>query len=153
MIAILLIGAPGSGKTTWGKYYAETRHYERFCPDEFRAKFGISEDDQTVSGKAFAACRAAMDNAFTLGNSVMIDATNMHRKGRSEFLKIAKKHGAYTMAIVFEATKETLMERNKTRGAGGGRNVPEDVIDRMLSKYERPIEGVEFDSVQYITKL
>jgi protein phosphatase len=151
-VAILLIGAPGSGKTTWGKFYAESRGITRLCPDEFRAKFGTGEDDQTVSGIAFAATKSAMGNALELGKSVMIDATNMYRKTRKDFIKIARDRGASTMAIVFEANKETLLERNKNRGLSGGRNVPENVIDDMLSKYQRP-EKDEFDAIQYITKI
>lgn len=153
LTAVLLIGAPGSGKTTWGKHFAQTRGFTRLCPDEFRAMFGKGEDDQTVSGKAFAATKSAMENALDSGKSVIIDATNMYRKTRKDFLDIAKNKGAKTMAVVFEATKETLLERNKLRGASGGRNVPEDVIDRMLGRYERPVEKVEFDAVMYITKL
>lgn len=151
-IAIILVGPPGSGKTTWGKYYAESRGIVRLCPDEFRAKLGTSEDDQSVSAAAFGMTRSAMINALDAGKSVMIDATNMYKKRRKEFLDIAHSKGVQTMAIVFEATKETLMDRNKKRGVAGGRNVPENVIDMMLAKYQRP-EQDEFDVVQYITKV
>lgn len=151
-IAILLIGAPGSGKSTWGKFYAESRGIVRLCPDEFRAKLGTGEDDQSVSAAAFGMTRAGMDNTLSLGQSVMIDATNMYKKARKQFLDIARSHGVKTMAVVFEATKETLLERNINRGKSGGRNVPEHVIDSMLSRYERP-DNLEFDLIQYITKL
>lgn len=150
--AILLIGAPGSGKSTWGKHYAETRGFVRLCPDEFRAKLGWGEDDQSVSHLAFAATKAAMTNALLTNKSVIIDATNMYKKTRKDFLKIAKEQGASTMAVVFEAIKPTLLERNNTRGKLGGRNVPEHVIDSMLAKYQRPDKD-EFDIIQYITKL
>jgi predicted kinase len=62
----------------------------------------------------------------------------MYRKTRKKFLEIAKLHNAQTIALVFEIKKETLLERNKKRGEAGGRNVPEDVIDRMLERYECP---------------
>jgi protein phosphatase len=152
-IAILLIGAPGSGKSTWGKHYVDTHtNFVRICPDEYRAKFGKGEDDQTVSGIAFAATKSAMANMLDAGKSVIIDATNMYPKTRKDFIKIAKEKSANTMAIVFEATKSDLIERNMNRGKSGGRNVPEHVIDSMLSKYQRPVK-TEFDVIQYITKL
>lgn len=152
-VAILLIGAPGSGKTTWGKFYAEKNGIVRLCPDEFRAKLGTGEDDQSVSAAAFAMTKSAMGNALDAGKSVMIDATLMYRKARKDFINIARGRVAKTMAVVFEADKATLLERNKMRGLAGGRNVPEAVIDSMLSKYQPPVKGEEFDEVVYITKL
>lgn len=150
---ILLVGGPGSGKSTWGKEFVNHNpKFVRLCPDEFRAKFGWGEGDQSVSAQAFAATRNGMEDALQNGKDVIIDATNMYRKTRKDFINIAKKHGATTIAVVFEAEKSILLERNVKRGAAGGRNVPEDVIDRMLGKYERPTE-IEFDRVDFITKI
>lgn len=151
-MAILLVGAPGSGKTTWGKHYAESRDIVRLCPDEFRAKFGTGEDDQSVSAQAFGATRAAMANLLIAGQSVMIDATNMYRKARKDFVRLAREAGVKTMAVVFELPKNVLLERNKKRGEAGGRNVSEEVIDDMLDRYQRPEEGTEFDAVLFISK-
>ncbi len=149
----LCVGPPGSGKSTWAKdFAAKDPSLVRLCPDDFRAKFGTGEDDQSVSSQAFGATRYGMDDALREGKSVIIDATNMYRKTRKDFLKIAEKHGATTVAVVFEATKDTLLERNAKRGAAGGRNVPEDVIDRMLGRYERPNE-LEFNQLNFVTKV
>lgn len=124
----------------------------RLCPDDFRAKFGTGEDDQSVSAQAFGATRYGMEDALRNGKSVIIDATNMYRKTRKDFIKIAERFGATTIAVVFEAAKDTLLERNAKRGREGGRNVPEDIIDRMLGRYERPTE-LEFNQVNFVTKL
>lgn len=151
--AYLCVGPPGSGKSTWAKELAsKDATLVRLCPDEFRAKFGNSESDQSVSAQAFGATRYGMEAALREGKSVVIDATFMYRKARKDFVKIAKNFGATTIAIVFEAEKALLLERNAKRGAAGGRNVPEDVIDRMLARYERPTE-LEFDRVDFITKI
>ena len=151
--AYLLVGIPGSGKSTWGQNAAQANpDFVRLCPDEFRAKFGTGEADQSVSGRAFAATKHGMDVALRDGHSVIIDATNMYRKTRKDFLDIAKKYNAETIAVVFEVSRETAIERNKNRGAAGGRNVPEHVIDSMLSKYQVP-DNTEFDEVKFITKL
>lgn len=151
-IAIVLVGPPGSGKTTWGKYYAESRGIVRLCPDEFRAKIGVSENDQSVSAAAFGMTKATMGNILDAGQSVMIDATNMYKKSRKDFINIARGRGVQTMAIVFEVDKTTLLERNKKRGEMGGRNVPESVMDNILENYQRP-ESDEFDIIQFITKV
>ena len=153
MNAYILIGAPGSGKSTWGKQFvADNPDVVRLCPDEFRAKFGTGESDQTVSAKAFAATREGMDTALVAGKDVLIDATNMHHKGRKDFLAIAKSHNANKIAVVFEATRETLIERNKKRGLEGGRVVPTDVIVSFLNRYQPPTLE-EFDEIKFISKL
>ena len=147
-----LIGAPGSGKSTWGKNFAEVNpQMVRLCPDEFRAKFGKGEDDQSVSAQAFSATNRGMEDALKDGKSVIIDATNMYRKTRKQFLDIAKKYEAKTIAIVFEVDKNTLMTRNQKRGEEGGRNVPVDIIQRMLNRYECPTLQ-EVDEVKFISK-
>lgn len=153
MNAYILVGAPGSGKSTWGKKIVENKpNIVRLCPDEFRAQFGTGEGDQTVSAKAFAATREGMDAALASGKDVLIDATNMHHKGRKDFLAIAKKYNANKIAVVFEATRQTLIERNQMRGAEGGRVVPDNIIDNFLNKYNPPTL-LEFDEIKFISKL
>lgn len=148
----LLCGAPGAGKTTFGKALSKSENAVRICPDEIRAEIGTGEGDQSVSGRAFMIARERMETALKDNKHVIIDATNMHRKGRKEFLEIAKKYLAITTALVFECTKETLVERNRKRGEQGGRTVPEEIIDIMIQKYQRP-DTIEFDKVQFVSKL
>jgi len=151
--AYLLIGCPCSGKSTWGKELVKTDpNIARLCPDEFRAIFGTSESDQSVSAKAFDATRQGMHSALVNKKDVVIDATNMYKKTRKDFLSIAKMYNATTIAVVFEVTRETAIERNKKRVDEGGRNVPEHIIDSMLAKYQRPDE-LEFDKVVFINKI
>jgi predicted kinase len=153
MNAYILIGAPGSGKSTWGKkFVTDNPGVVRLCPDEFRAKFGTGESDQSVSAQAFSATRVGMEHALNSGKDVLIDATNMHHKGRKDFLVIAKKYNATKIAIVFEAAREILIERNQKRGAEGGRVVPDNVIDRMLSNYQVPTHA-DFDEIKFISRI
>lgn len=135
----LLIGAPGSGKSTHGrKMYENNINTVRVCPDEFRAILGWGEGDQSVSAKAFEMTRRSLGEYLDKGMDVVVDATNMYRKSRKDFINIARGRGVTIVALIFECDKATLIERNVKRGANGGRNVPEHVIDSMLEKYERP---------------
>lgn len=109
----------------------------------------MGEGDQSVSGKAFAATREGMEEALKNNKDVLIDATSMYRKSRKDFIDIAKKYNAQTIAVVFEVNRETLIERNKKRGENGGRVVPTEIIDNMLGKYQRP-DNTEFDTIVYV---
>jgi len=147
------VGAPGSGKSTFSKNLAKNDpNIVRVCPDDNRRFLGAGSHDQSVSGPAFKLAKFQVKKALDSGKNAILDATNMYRKARGAFIKIARERGAKVMAKVFECDRLTLLARNAKRGAEGGRNVPSEVIDNMLSRYERP-EIPEFDEVDFISKL
>jgi len=146
---ILLVGAPGSGKSTWGEKYAADNGMTYLSSDKNRARLGTGEEDQSVSARAFALLKTEMNHALQNEKNVVIDATFMSIKARKEFVAIARLHNAHLRAVVFELLRETILSRNKRRADAGGRNVPEDVIDKMLDKYQRP-DKPEFDEVTFI---
>ena len=151
--AIITCGAPASGKSSWVKNVVSTnKDIVLICPDTIRGELSGDESNQAVSGRAFQLAKERMDDALKNGHSVIIDATNMYKKTRKDFLDIAKKYNAKTIAVVFEVTRETAIERNSKRAAEGGRNVPTHVIDSMISKYQVP-DASEFDEVKFITKV
>jgi predicted kinase len=93
-----------------------------------------------------------MKKALGEGKCVIFDATNMYRKARKDFINIARGRGAKVIAQVFECSKSVLIARNSKRGSEGGRNVPENIVDYMLARYQRP-EVPEFDEVVFVNKL
>lgn len=146
-------GAPGSGKSTWAKNMTEKDPLiVRVCPDDNRRNIGGDSSNQSVSPQAFAMAKDQVRNALCAGKNVVFDATNMYRKARRDFINIGRFHGAKIVAVVFECTKDTLLTRNQKRGSVGGRVVPEDIIDKMLSRYQRP-DTTEFDEVMFVSKL
>jgi len=46
--------------------------------------------------------------------------------------------------------RDTLIERNQKRGITGGRNVPVDVIDRMLTNYVEPSKEEGFNQIHFV---
>lgn len=138
MIAILTVGAPGSGKSTWGEKYAKDNRYVYLSSDKNRSKLGKGEDDQEVSAAAFALLKKEMGENLDRGLNVVVDATFMSKKSRKDFVNVARSRGATLIAAVFEVPRNDLIARNKKRGAKGGRDVPVWVIDRMLTNYETP---------------
>jgi predicted kinase len=145
-LLVVVVGAPGSGKSTWGKKFAQEKGINYISSDELRAQLGTGEDDQTVTPQVFGIVKRKVEDWLSRGQSVLVDATNINKKDRKMYVDAANRHGAYKLAVVFEVSKEELLKRNKARGDAGGRNVPEWVIDKMLTKYQRP-DTVEFDKV------
>lgn len=150
---IVLIGAPGSGKSTWAdNFMIGKEDLDWWSTDRARGILGKNEDDQSVSAKAFNYVESRVNESLKTGRSVIVDATSMYPKARKRWIDIAKKFDAKTIAVVLDASKELLMERNKTRGEAGGRVVPEDVIDKMLGKYVTPTHEEGFDEITVISQ-
>lgn len=148
-IMYITVGAPGSGKSTWAKALVEKNpNFVRVCPDDCRRAISGDSNNQAVSYPAFCMAKDQVRKALAEGKSVVFDATNMYQKARKDFINMARGSGAKVIAQVFECDKPTLIARNAKRGAEGGRNVSEAIIDNFLGKYQRP-EKPEFDEVVF----
>ena len=141
----ITVGLPGSGKSTYAKEFIKGKEIEYLSSDSLRAVFGKSEEDQTVTPLVFGHIKRKVDEFLKDGKNVMVDATSVNRRERSDYINSAKKYGAKVVALVFKMDRQGLIDRNKKRGEQGGRVVPTNIIDRMLSKYEDPSfnEGID----------
>lgn len=141
--AIFMIGPPASGKSTWGKNFAQKVGAVYVSSDELRAKLGKGESDQSINAQVFMVAKQRVERALSQGKHVVIDATNINRGTRKTFMKPAKDHGAYTIAVAFEVPRDELLKRDAQRE----RHVGPDVIDKYIKDYQRPVIGDEFDKV------
>ena len=141
----ITVGLPGSGKSTYAKEFIKGKDIEYLSSDELRAVYGKGEDDQTVTPIVFGHIKRKVDEFLKDGKNVLVDATSVNRKERSDYINTAKKYGAKVVALIFKMDRQGLIDRNKKRGEQGGRIVPDWVIDKMLAKYEEPsfAEGID----------
>jgi predicted kinase len=146
----ITVGLPGSGKSTYVKNFIKDKDVEYLSSDELRAVYGKSEEDQTVTPLVFGHIKKKVDEFLKDGKNVLVDATSVNRKERSDYIKTAKKYGAKVVAIVFKMDRQGLIERNKKRGEQGGRVVPDWVIDKMLAKFEEPSYDEGIDVIIYV---
>lgn len=142
----LLVGISGSGKSTWAKAIQDKNSaLIVLCPDILRGIVGSGEEDQTVNGFVFNVVRAMTEYFLKSGKDVIIDATNVRKVNRQEFIDIGHKHGAKVCAYVFRVPLEVCLERNFKRA----RRVPPEIIQRQFDNYVPPQPG-EFDEVVFI---
>ena len=146
----ITVGLPGSGKSTYVKNFIKDKEIEYLSSDSLRAVYGKSEEDQTVTPLVFGHIKRKVDEFLKDGKNVLVDATSVNRKERSDYIKTAKKYGAKVVAIVFKMDRQGLIERNKKRGEQGGRVVPDWVIDKMLNKFEEPSYDEGIDVMIYV---
>ena len=146
----ITVGLPGSGKSTYAKEFIKGKEIEYLSSDSLRAVFGKSEEDQTVTPLVFGHIKRKVDEFLKDGKNVIVDATSVNRKERSDYINTAKKYGAKVVAIVFKMDRQGLIDRNKKRGEQGGRVVPDWVIDKMLNKFEDPSYDEGIDVMIYV---
>jgi predicted kinase len=146
----ITVGLPGSGKSTYAKEFIKGKEIEYLSSDSLRAVYGKSEEDQTVTPLVFGHIKRKVDEFLKDGKNVLVDATSVNRKERSDYINTAKKYGAKVVVIVFKMDRQGLIDRNKKRGEQGGRVVPDWVIDKMLAKFEEPSYSEGIDVMIYV---
>jgi len=146
----IAVGLPGSGKSTYAKNFIKDKNIEYLSSDELRAVYGKDETDQSVTSIVFGHIKRKVDEFLKDGKNVLVDATSVNRRERSDYINTAKKYGAKVIALVFKMDRQGLIDRNKKRGEQGGRVVPDFVIDKMLAKYEEPSTSEGIDEVIYV---
>ena len=146
----ITVGLPGSGKSTYAKEFIKGKEIEYLSSDSLRAVYGKDETDQSVTSIVFGHIKRKVDEFLKDGKNVIVDATSVNRKERSDYINTAKKYGAKVVAIVFKMDRQGLIDRNKKRGEQGGRVVPDWVIDKMLNKFEDPSYDEGIDVMIYV---
>jgi len=144
----ITIGIQGSGKSTWAEKFCQDNNVLYLSSDKLRAELGKGIDDQSIHGLVFGRMRARTEAALRRGESVLVDATHVRKKWRSDNIKLGRRLGAFIVAHVFEVDRETAIKRVAERVSKGGLNVPADVIDKYISQLELP-DTNEFDEVVY----
>jgi predicted kinase len=128
MHAVILIGVPAAGKTTFFR--------ERFAGTHVR----VSLDDtgsRAREWKLVAGCLAA-------GRPFVVDNTNVLAAQRAVYLRAARAAGYRVTGYYFPVERKTAIARNARREAG---KVPVPAILRALKRLEPPALEEGFDEL------
>lgn len=140
---IVLVGLPGSGKSTW----AEQQQYTILSSDEMRRLLMDDPTDQSIHGRVFGSLRYLLRQRLELKRPVTcVDATNITRRDRRAWIKMAELYGCLPEAVFFDVPVEECLRRNAARG----RVVPEEAIRIMAEKLAVPTLEEGFTSVTVI---
>lgn len=126
----LMSGLPGAGKSTWVRTHAGGEPVVSL--DRIRDELDVDPEDG--QGPVVARARERAREHLRAGESFVWDATNLSRSLRTSLLSLFYDYGARVRIVHVEAPATELRARNR----GRDRKVPENVIDRLLLRWEIP---------------
>lgn len=145
---IMMVGIPGSGKSTWIKN------------NKTESELWVSRDkirfDKLKEGEEYFSHENAVFEQFIeeiiwgleMDKTVIADATHLNAKGRAKVLNQVRKYTDDIEAVVMDVDLITALERNDNRT--GRAFVPRGVIRRMYFQMEAPAKEEGFNKITVI---
>ena len=150
---IILVGVPGSGKSTWfdKNKTATTAPISSDNTIEFLAGlYGFTYSDifsETIQFATKVMEKQLVWNAER-GNDVVIDRTNMTAWSRKKFIDILKPYGYEFECVVFPTPEPEEWKRRLD--SRPGKTIPQEAIDRMVKGYDVPTEKEGFKKITFL---
>jgi bifunctional polynucleotide phosphatase/kinase len=125
---VIMIGFPGSGKSTYIK-----RHFA--CP-----AYHVVDGDRYKTPKTMV----HQASLFVHERSIVFDSTGYSMAKRAAFVQFAEDHGLPVRAVWISTSLEDSQAQNDLRGATGGSHVPESAYLYYATAFEEPCEEEGF---------
>jgi protein phosphatase len=131
---LLLVGASGSGKSTFAKrWFTRT---EVVSSDECRALVADDPADQDATAGAFAVLHAIVAERLRHRRLAVVDATNVHARSRRVLIELARHADLPASALVFDPPGELCARRAAERS---DRVVGADVVHRHREQLHKSL--------------
>lgn len=142
----MMIGLPGSGKSTYAKEIAEKENAIILSSDTIRAELFGDENCQDNNELVFSTLNRRTISALNSDTNVIYDATNISYKSRKTILRLISKYNIEKVAIFVATPYEECLKRNANRE----RVVPEYVIKKMYISFDTPWYSEGFTDIKVV---
>ena len=148
----MLVGVPGSGKSTWINSQDWSRDCILVSTDKLieleAARQGKTYNDvfKDYIGEATRIMNEDIREAVEAGKDIIWDQTNTSRKSRKT--KLAQVEGYYKIAVLFSTPEKD--EWNRRINNRPGKIIPEAVLKAMAEGLQKPTEEEGFKEIWYV---
>lgn len=152
--AYILVGVPGSGKSTWistapvdwsNTVVASTDNYvEREAKKQGKTYTEVFKD---VMPDAVNYMAKTVIDAVKNKQDIIWDQTSTTKHTRAKKIRMLP-NDYEIIAVVFDTPDEEELERRL--GSRSGKIIPDEVIKSMISKWEEPTKDEGFDKILYV---
>lgn len=129
--AIIMIGVPGAGKSTFAERFAETFQALIVSQTKLERYFGVSEE------ASFELRDAILGEYLKTKRTIVIDGGADSKEVRDDLVKKFKKAGYQTL-IVWVQTDTTEAERRAIKPYPKGSGLSVEVFDQFVSTFDPP---------------
>jgi predicted kinase len=148
---LILVGPPGSGKSTFAKYHLRTEeNWFRINRDDMRA---MQFSNENLSNEEEALLTKVIDNSiFTLLNNrinVVVDATHTKKEFLNQYIT-KFNHIADINFKLFDFTYDVLKQRVDQRNEETGKYIPPNVLKKFKEQFEHLKLNYDFSARQKI---
>jgi predicted kinase len=127
---VLMSGLPGAGKDHWVR--TNLAGWPVVSLDALREELDVSPAGK--QGEVLTQARTLAREHLRAGRAFVWNATNLSRQVRGECVRLFAAYKARIRIVYIDVMEETLLRQNRQRSAP----VPEEVIERLLSRWEVP---------------
>lgn len=142
---VLLIGASGSGKSTFARKHF--KQSEIISSDLCRAIVSDDENNQDATKDAFDLAYYIARKRMKNGLLTVVDATNVRKEDREKWLELAKEYHYLVTAIVFDMPERLCIERNQKRS---DRQIPEGAIMRQANLLRKSRKWLDKEGIKSV---
>lgn len=152
---IMLIGLPGSGKSTFIKKLNQHNDYVVISSDDIIEELAALEGktytdvfDKHVGFATKEMFRRA-EEAIRQNKKVIWDQTNMNSKNRRKKLAMFPKEYV-KKAVIFSIDNLELKRRLDKRAKETGKTIPAHIMKSMANSYEAPTKAEGFSQIFWV---